>query len=356
MPSFRKRCAGVAISLWVLVGSSLAQGKPTAQFPANAATSPTSHAGSSIQILSDSYGFDFAPCLDGIVKSIKANWYNLIPDKARPPLNTKGTVVIQFAIMKDGKVGGMKLDGPSGEVSLDRAAWGSIAQSSPFPPLPPEFPGEYLLLRLKFFYNEPPGLTARLSTVGIDHGSVSGRTYLNPSLGLEFKAAPKLQFLEPQLKGGTDAKPQFLTVAAWAKQKGESPREGTTFYAESLATYPADQRSTEAYMRKVSNTNRQDGFELEGSGLMATLSGVKFSRADFKKGPLYEAVLVDACSSYAFVFVFTGGNQDAVDKLISKTTVKLDPYASGCTPQTPIAPQKLNPVPSNSTASSATQR
>lgn len=304
-----------------------------------------------VEILSDTYGYDFGPYLYGVIQSTKGNWYKLIPDKARPPLNMKGKVSIQFAIMKDGKVGGMKLEEPSGEVSLDRAAWGSIVQSSPFPPLPAEFSGQYVLLRLKFLYNYPAGVTARLSTAGLSLGSVNGRTYLNPSIGLEFKAAPKLKFVEPQFKGGTEAKPQLLTVAAWAKEKGESPREGTTFYAESLATYQADQRSTNAYMLKVSDSNRKDGFEIEESSPTATLSGFKFSRADFKKGPLQEAVLVNACSSFAFVFVFTGGDQEDVDRLISKTNVKLDALASGCGPQTPVARQKLSPVPPGSAES-----
>jgi hypothetical protein len=43
--------------------------------------------------------------------------------------------------------------GPSGDVSLDRAAYGGITASTPFPPLPGEFGGEYLALRFHFFYN-----------------------------------------------------------------------------------------------------------------------------------------------------------------------------------------------------------
>jgi TonB family protein len=55
--------------------------------------------------------------------------------------------------MKDGKVAGMRIIGPSGYVSLDRAAWGGITASSPFPPLPNEFKGPYLALRFHFYYN-----------------------------------------------------------------------------------------------------------------------------------------------------------------------------------------------------------
>jgi outer membrane biosynthesis protein TonB len=41
----------------------------------------------------------------------------------------------------------------SGDVALDRGAWGGITSSSPFPPLPGEFGGQYLGLRFTFFYN-----------------------------------------------------------------------------------------------------------------------------------------------------------------------------------------------------------
>jgi outer membrane biosynthesis protein TonB len=47
----------------------------------------------------------------------------------------------------------MALTGSSGDVSLDRAAWGGITNSNPFPPLPAEFRGQYLALRFRFYYN-----------------------------------------------------------------------------------------------------------------------------------------------------------------------------------------------------------
>jgi TonB family protein len=64
-----------------------------------------------------------------------------------------GNLIIEFAITKDGKVAGMKLVAPSGDIPLDRAAWAGIVGSDPFPPLPSEFSGPYLALRFRFFYN-----------------------------------------------------------------------------------------------------------------------------------------------------------------------------------------------------------
>jgi TonB family protein len=108
-----------------------------------------------LDILSDTMGVDFGPYLKHVVDEVRQNWYNLIPESARAPLMKKGKVSIQFAIMKDGSVSGMSVTegGSSGDVALDRAAWGGITASNPFPPLPDEFGGQYLALRFRFYYN-----------------------------------------------------------------------------------------------------------------------------------------------------------------------------------------------------------
>ena len=108
---------------------------------------------SDMDILSDTMGVDFGPYLSRVLHDVRLNWYNLIPEVARAPLLKKGKVSIEFAILKNGQVAGLRLTGPSGDVSLDRAAWGGITGSDPFPPLPGEFHGPYLALRFHFFYN-----------------------------------------------------------------------------------------------------------------------------------------------------------------------------------------------------------
>lgn len=105
------------------------------------------------EILTDTRGVDFGPYLARVKQVVKTNWYNVIPESARPPILKKGRVAIRFFIMKDGSVASMQWEGSSGDVSLDRAAWGAITASHPFPPLPREFTGDYLGLRFFFFYN-----------------------------------------------------------------------------------------------------------------------------------------------------------------------------------------------------------
>ena len=106
-----------------------------------------------VDILSDTMGVDFSGYLQRVIWEVKMHWYNLIPEVARPPIMKKGKLAIQFAILKDGSVSGMTLVTPSGDVALDRAAWGGISDSKPFQPLPAQFKGDFLSLRIKFYYN-----------------------------------------------------------------------------------------------------------------------------------------------------------------------------------------------------------
>ena len=113
---------------------------------------PTTAVGN-LDVLSDTMGVDFGPYLQRVLHDVRLNWYNLIPEVARAPIMKKGKVTIEFAILKDGRVASLQRVATSGDVSLDRAAWGGITASNPFPPLPSEFGGQYLALRFHFYYN-----------------------------------------------------------------------------------------------------------------------------------------------------------------------------------------------------------
>jgi TonB family protein len=113
---------------------------------ASAATGP-------LDVLSDTQGVDFGPYLKRVVDNVRRNWYELIPESARAPILRKGKVDIEFAIAKEGWVGGIKVVSSSGDVALDRAAYDGILHTNPLPPLPREFSDKYLALRFHFFYN-----------------------------------------------------------------------------------------------------------------------------------------------------------------------------------------------------------
>jgi TonB family protein len=106
-----------------------------------------------MDVLSDTMGVDFGPYLSRVVHDVRENWYTLIPEAARPPIMKKGKVAIEFAILKDGSISGLQRVSTSGDISLDRAAWGGITACNPFPPLPSQYGGQYLALRFYFYYN-----------------------------------------------------------------------------------------------------------------------------------------------------------------------------------------------------------
>jgi len=103
-----------------------------------------------MEVLTDTMGVDFGPYLSRVLHDVREHWYELIPESAGMK---RGKVVLEFAILKDGSVAGLKIVGTSGDVALDRPAYGSITGSNPFPPLPREFGGPYLGLRFSYFYN-----------------------------------------------------------------------------------------------------------------------------------------------------------------------------------------------------------
>ena len=108
-----------------------------------------------VDILSDTMGVDFGPYMDRIIEATYRTWLPIIPESARPPLDKQGRVGIRFKIYQDGSVKQMILEFPSGDVTLDRAAWGGITGAS-YPPLPKEFKGPFLELRFGFYYNLDP--------------------------------------------------------------------------------------------------------------------------------------------------------------------------------------------------------
>jgi TonB family protein len=95
-------------------------------------------------------GVDFGPYLKQLKRLITAQWYPLIPEECYPPINKEGQTLIRFTIQPNGVVSAMHLDGSTRDVAIDRAAWGGITAVGQMPPLPKEFHGDNLQLRVTF--------------------------------------------------------------------------------------------------------------------------------------------------------------------------------------------------------------
>ncbi len=105
-------------------------GAPSGDYGQNA---PSQHPamGAGADILSDTMGVDFGPYMKRVIAATYRSWIPIIPESARPPLDKQGRVGVRFKIYPDGSVKEMILEFPSGDVSLDRAAWGGITGAAP---------------------------------------------------------------------------------------------------------------------------------------------------------------------------------------------------------------------------------
>lgn len=124
-------------------------------FPAGAgANGPGMSSG--VQMLTPDEGVDFSSYLQRLLATLKRNWYAIMPESAL--MGDKGVVFTTFQINRDGSVPypDPTLERASGREPLDSAAMSAIRASSPFEPLPSQFKGPFIRLRIIFIYNIPP--------------------------------------------------------------------------------------------------------------------------------------------------------------------------------------------------------
>lgn len=110
--------------------------------------------GGGVEVLSDTQGVDFSSWLHAWHYETEKTWDPLIPDEVNAPIYKSGVVAIRFKVLPNGRLmpGSLVLEGRSGDVALDRAAWGALTGSN-YPQLPHDFHGPYLELRAFFLYN-----------------------------------------------------------------------------------------------------------------------------------------------------------------------------------------------------------
>jgi hypothetical protein len=117
-------------------------------------------AGNGVTILTPTEGVDFQSYINRLLAKLKQNWVTAMPESFW--LGDKGIVAISFRINRDGSFPGesLSLDRTSGKEPLDTAAESAIRATSPFEPLPPQFKGPFIDLRIGFYYNiQPDGAT-----------------------------------------------------------------------------------------------------------------------------------------------------------------------------------------------------
>ncbi len=140
---------------------------------------------SDVQILSDTMGIDFGPYLQRVVSQVRERWYSVIPESAKGPMFKRGEVIVDFAILKNGGVAGLRIQKSSGDDSLDRSAFGAVTKANPLPPLPDNFSRPFLQLRFRFQYN-PEKKPTGAAPVDYSGASISDIKILSDTMGTDF--------------------------------------------------------------------------------------------------------------------------------------------------------------------------
>jgi protein TonB len=99
----------------------------------------------------DTRGFDLGPWANQVIAIVKRNW--LIPVAAE--MGMKGVVGVAFEVQRSGEITNVRLVSSSKIPSFDQAAMNALKSSSPFPPLPVDFPRPLLPGVFRFYYNTP---------------------------------------------------------------------------------------------------------------------------------------------------------------------------------------------------------
>lgn len=106
------------------------------------------------QILSDTQGVDFSRYIARLLADLRRNWLPLIPEECNSPLFKQGITGVRFTIQPNGQITGMNLDYSTHDDAINKAAWGSIKLLGSAAPLPKEFHGPNLELRIEFRVNK----------------------------------------------------------------------------------------------------------------------------------------------------------------------------------------------------------
>lgn len=108
---------------------------------------------------------------------------------------------------------------------------------------------------------------------------------------------------------------------AEATQSAQKATMQIAAYADSHSDYPEGRRTSEAYLDRVVRHQRELGYEVLNEKKKVKLGNSTFFRADFRKEPVTEALLVTSRKGYALVFIFAGRDASVVEHLISSSRI-----------------------------------
>jgi TonB family protein len=98
-------------------------------------------------ILTDTQGVNFGAYINQVIQTLSNASH---PQKTLTVFDDRPTAQLSFIIAADGKVTSLHLDQSSNYPVLDRAAWGAISRLTSLSPLPKEFTGGSIKIRVEY--------------------------------------------------------------------------------------------------------------------------------------------------------------------------------------------------------------
>jgi TonB family protein len=95
--------------------------------------------------------FPYAYYIETLKNKVSSSWYSGL---VSPGQRGQFLVVVDFKILRDGRIQDLKIAQNSGIRSLDLSALRAIENSAPFPPLPSDYPYSYLPISFDFVWGK----------------------------------------------------------------------------------------------------------------------------------------------------------------------------------------------------------
>jgi len=95
--------------------------------------------------------FPYAYYIETLKNKVSSSWYSGL---VSPGQRGQFLVVVDFKILRDGRIQDLKIAQNSGIRSLDLSALRAIENSAPFPPLPGDYPYSYLPISFDFVWGK----------------------------------------------------------------------------------------------------------------------------------------------------------------------------------------------------------
>ena len=118
---------------------------------------PSPQPSGTIEMLTPTQGVDFSSYMHHVFLTTRKQWLTHLPQSVKS--GERGRNVVQFRILRDGTVPkeSCVVTESSKQDELDEASLVGIREAAPYGKLPEDFTGDYIELRMKFFYNVTPG-------------------------------------------------------------------------------------------------------------------------------------------------------------------------------------------------------